>query len=58
VAQPILWVSWLLLPRGRWPDLLKLVVFLGVLALMGWQAYRGRLPRTRPIVPGEWAISD
>jgi len=25
---------------------------------MGLQAYRGRLPRTRSIVPGEIAVSD
>lgn len=58
VAQPILWFSWLLLPRGRALDLLKLTLFLAVLAFMGWLAFRGRLPRTRPIVPGGWAISD
>ena len=33
-------------------------IFVGVLAAMGYMAYRGRLPRTRPIVPGEWAVSD
>jgi hypothetical protein len=58
LAQPILWFMWLALPRGTWYDLLKLGVFAGVLAFMGWQAYRGRLPRTRPIVPGELAVSD
>lgn len=57
-AQPVLWFLWVALPRTTWADALKLVVFLGILALMGWQASRGRLPRTRPIVPGELAVSD
>ena len=30
----------------------------GVLAAMGWRAYKGKLPRTRPIVPGELAALD
>ena len=34
------------------------VVFVGVLAAMGWRAYKGKLPRTRPIVPGELAALD
>jgi hypothetical protein len=58
VAQPVLWCLWAALPRSREADVLKLVVFLGVLAFVGWLAFRGQLPRTRPIVPGEWAISD
>jgi hypothetical protein len=57
-AQPALWFLWKVLPRGVWADVTKLVVFMAVLAGMGWLAYRGRLPRTRPIVPGEWAVSD
>jgi hypothetical protein len=58
VAQPVLWFLWAVLPVTRAADVAKLVAFMGVLAFMGWMAYRGRLPRTRPIVPGEWAISD
>jgi hypothetical protein len=57
-AQPVLWVMWRLLPATRAFDLVKLVVFAGVLAGMGVLAYRGRLPRTRPIVPGELAALD
>lgn len=57
-AQPILWFLWKVVPPGRAGDALKLAVFVGVLAAMGWQAFRGRLPRTRPIVPGEYAVSD
>jgi hypothetical protein len=58
VAQPILWLAWQLLPRTRVSDALKLALFLGILWVMGLLAYRGRLPRTRPIVPGEWAALD
>jgi hypothetical protein len=37
---------------------LKLVVFLAILIVVGNMARMGRLPRTRPIVPGEIAVSD
>ena len=57
-AQPTLWLLWALLSDIRVADIAKLVVFLGVLTIMGWLAYRGKLPRTRPIVPGELAVSD
>lgn len=58
LAQPVLWLLWAVLPHARWADVFKLVVFLGILATVGFLAYRGRLPRTRPIVPGEIAVSD
>lgn len=58
IAQPVLWQLWLWLPRSTPFDVLRLVVFLGVLAVMGILAVLGRLPRTRPIVPGEIAVSD
>jgi hypothetical protein len=58
VAQPILWLLWRVLPRTRSFDMLKLLVFLGILAWVGNLARRGLLPRTRPIVPGEIAVSD
>lgn len=57
-AQPVLWLMWKTLPRGFAPDLLKLAVFVAILAFMGYLAWRGVLPRTRKIVPGEWAVSD
>jgi hypothetical protein len=34
------------------------VVFVGLLAFVAHLSRRGRLPRTRPILPGEWAVSD
>lgn len=58
VAQPVLWLLWIALPKNTGTDALKLAVFVGVLAFMGRLAYLGRLPRTRPIVPGELAVSD
>ena len=41
--------------RGRFD---QAGIFLGILALVGNLARLGRLPRTRPIVPGELAVSD
>ena len=58
IAQPVLGVLWKTLPRSRDGDALKLAVFAGIFAVVAWLAYRGVLPRTRPIVPGELAISD
>ncbi len=57
-AEPILGILWKVLPRGHATDVTELAVFCGVLAAMGYFAYRGWLPRTRAIVAGEWAISD
>jgi hypothetical protein len=58
IAQPILWAMWKLLPRTQMVDVAKLTVFIGILAWVGNMARRGLLPRTRPIVPGELAVSD
>ena len=58
VAQPVLWFLWSVLPRSRAMDVVKLAVFVGILGWIGNLARRGLLPRTRPIVPGELAISD
>ena len=58
IAQPILWVLWKFLPQNRPADIVKLLVFWGTLALVGNFARRGLLPRTRPILPGQLAISD
>jgi hypothetical protein len=58
VAQPVLWASSMVLPVNPVADAVKLALFVGVLAVMGSLAYQGRLPRTRPIVPGEIAVSD
>lgn len=58
IAQPILWLLWKVLPETRSSDALKLAVFVMILAYVGNMARRGLLPRTRPIVPGELAVSD
>jgi hypothetical protein len=58
VAQPVLWLLWRVLPHARAFDIAKLVIFCAILIVVGNLARRGRLPRTRPILPGELAISD
>jgi hypothetical protein len=58
VAQTLLLVFWKSLPITREASLIKLCVYIAALALMGLAAYRGLLPRTRPILPGELMVSD
>jgi hypothetical protein len=57
-AQPVLWLLWKILPQTTWGDVTKLIVFVGILVVVGNLARLGVLPRTRPIVPGELAVSD
>jgi hypothetical protein len=57
-AQPTLWLMWKVLPATRLADAVKLIVFVAILAFVGNLARQGKLPRTRPIVPGELAVSD
>jgi hypothetical protein len=58
IAQPILWLLWKVLPHTTTADVVKLVVFLAILAWVGNLARLGLLPRTRPILPGEVIVSD
>lgn len=58
IAQPSVWFLYLLLPRNRTTDVIELVVFVGLLGLAGYLSYRGYLPRTRKILPGELAALD
>src|SRR5262245_55324268 len=58
IAQPVLWLLWKVLPRTTAADAAKLAVFIAILVYVGNLARRGLLPRTRPIVPGELAVSD
>jgi hypothetical protein len=58
VAQILLMAVWKTLPQTRAASVVKLGVFVGALVLMGLAAYRGALPRTRPIVPGELMVAD
>ena len=57
-AQTLLLVLWKTLPRTHAADLLKLAVFVATLLFMGLLAQRGKLYRTRPILPGELMVSD
>jgi hypothetical protein len=57
-AHPVLWLLWRLLPETRTTDAIKLTAFVAILGWMGNLARRGLLPRTRPIIPGELAVSD
>ena len=58
IAQPALWIMWTVLPQTRTADVIKLVIFIGMLAAVGNLARLGLLPRTAPIVPGQLAVSD
>jgi hypothetical protein len=58
VAQVVLLALWKTMPLNRTTSLVKLIVFVAALLLMGRAAYRGSLPRTRPIVPGEMMVAD
>jgi hypothetical protein len=53
IAQPVLWLLWRVTPPSPVADVVKLMAFAAVLALVGYVSWRGYLPRTRPIVPGE-----
>ena len=57
-AEPMLGVLWKLLPRSHAADIVKLAAFAGILAIVAFISSLGRLPRTRVIAPGEWAVSD
>ena len=56
IAQPVLWLLWKVVPVSTTGDVLKLGVFVAILGVVGYLARLGVLPRTRPILPGEWAI--
>ena len=58
VSQALLLALWKTLPETRVANLMKLGLFVGALLVMGLAAYRGVLPRTRPIVPGELMVAD
>ena len=57
-SQALLLALWKTLPETRTASLAKLGIFACALLLMGLAAYRGTLPRTRPIVPGELMVAD
>jgi hypothetical protein len=57
-AQTVLLALWKTLPINCATNIVKIAGFVGTLALMGWFSYRGLLPRTRPILPGESMVAD
>jgi hypothetical protein len=62
IAQTVLLIVWKVLPSNIGPTqtgaLIKFFVFVGSLMFMGLATWRGMLPRTRPIMPGELMVSD
>jgi hypothetical protein len=58
VAQTVLLLLWKTLPKNPVTNDVKLVAFVLALLLVGVAAALGILPRTRPIVPGEWMVAD
>lgn len=56
-GQTLLLVMWKAMPDAlahtREGSAIKLIVYAGALTMMGLAAWRGSLPRTRPIMPGE-----
>lgn len=58
IAQTVLLILWKAVPETRTGSLVKLIVYVGVLVMMGVAAANGKLPRTRPILPGELMVSD
>jgi hypothetical protein len=57
-SQALLLVVWKTFPLTPVSNLTKLGIFACTLLLMGFAAYRGMLPRTRPIVPGDLIVAD
>ena len=57
LAQTLLLILWKAMPAAlahtRTGSAIKLVLYAGALAAVGLAAWRGMLPRTRPILPGE-----
>jgi hypothetical protein len=58
IGQALLLTVWKTLPNNRGASFIKLAVFAGTLLVVAFAAYRGTLPRTRPIVPGELMVAD
>jgi hypothetical protein len=58
IAQPVLGILWKVLPHTPAADWWKLGVFAGILTAVGLCSMAGLLPRTRPVVAGELAVSD
>jgi hypothetical protein len=55
-AQTVLLILWKVLPSSRTGNVEKLTIYSLALLVMGLAAYRGALPRTRPILAGELIV--
>ncbi|HUV69370.1 MAG TPA: hypothetical protein VMW15_06890 [Terracidiphilus sp.] len=62
IAQTVLLILWKALPANiastQEGSQIKLIAYVATLVLMGLATWRGLLPRTRPILPGELMVSD
>lgn len=60
IAQTMLLILWKAMPaelaHTRTGSAIKLALYAGTLAAMGYAAWSGKLPRTRPIMPGELIV--
>ncbi len=57
-GQVVLLILWQFLPKNPATNIVKLVVYCAVIAGFATAAALGRLPRTRPILPGEAIVAD
>jgi hypothetical protein len=58
IAQSLELILWKTTPNNQEGSVIKLIVFVVTLAFVGRLAYRGKLYRTRPIVPGQMMVAD
>lgn len=56
LAQTVLLVLWKTMPITQTTSIIKLAIYVAALILIGTAAIQGKLPRTRPIVPGELIV--
>jgi hypothetical protein len=57
-AQTVLLILWKTFPHSQQGNIGKLVLYVAVLLFVGLLAQRGKLYRTRPILPGEMMVAD
>jgi hypothetical protein len=58
IAQTALLVLWKTLPKNHDTDIEKLIAYVAVLIAVAIVSTFGLLPRTRPILPGEFMVAD
>jgi hypothetical protein len=57
-AQTVQLLLWKTTPNNQEGSIFRLAFFVATLLFMGQLAYRGKLHRTRPIIPGEAMVAD